>query len=262
MINGLILGVVLWAVYRIYRVLAGNIGLRILSGLGSIAVWCQLAIYLGIPIVDKIVKPFIDRGIVLLLILFQPEIRQVLSRVGTDLAQHSNRILRFIHLRRVTGFTPYHITAIVEAAKILGGTNTGALIVFTRGTDMRHYERLGDPLDALVSKRLLLTIFNKKSPLHDGGIIIRKGRVTTARCIFPVTAKQHLPAYYGLRHRAAIGLTEQTDALVLIVSEETGQLAIAHNGAIDYGLSTQAVRVRINKYLRQPKVTLKATISA
>jgi diadenylate cyclase len=130
----------------------------------------------------------------------------------------------------------------------LAGTSTGALMVISKSSELKFYAESGDIIDAVVSKRLLISIFNKYSPLHDGGVIIYNGRVKAARCILPVTERD-IPAQFGLRHRAAIGMSEATDTLVLIVSEETGQVSLAKNGKILHNLSSQEVREILNDYL-------------
>ncbi len=145
-----------------------------------------------------------------------------------------------------------NITPLIEASKSLGGTNTGALIVLSKGSELKFYSESGDLIDAIVSKRLLMAIFNKTSPLHDGAVIIHKGRITAARCVLPVTEKD-VPAQFGLRHRAAIGMSETTDTIILIVSEETGQLSVARNGTIYHNLSNQEIRSKINDYLTEDK---------
>ena len=124
----------------------------------------------------------------------------------------------------------FDVNEVIEAAKSLKATKTGALMVFSRDTELKFYAQTGDALDANVNKRLLLSIFNKNSPLHDGAVIIYKGRIKAARCVLPVTENDNLPAHYGLRHRAAVGMSENTDTLVLAISEETGRLILARNG--------------------------------
>jgi DNA integrity scanning protein DisA with diadenylate cyclase activity len=133
--------------------------------------------------------------------------------------------------------------------KAMGGTNTGALIVFSKNSELKFYAESGDSLDAEVSKRLLISIFNKYSPLHDGAAIIYKNRIKAARCVLPVSENDNLPASLGLRHRAALGMSENTDTLLLVVSEETGQLSMARNGKLFHNLSPTEIRARLSKYL-------------
>ena len=137
----------------------------------------------------------------------------------------------------------------IEAAKALKATKTGALIVFARDTELRFYIETGDALDAEVTKGLLLSVFMKKSPLHDGAVIIYKGRIKAARCVLPVSESDNLPPHYGLRHRSAIGMSENTDTLVMAISEETGRLILARNGKYVRGLKLKQVERKILEYL-------------
>jgi DNA integrity scanning protein DisA with diadenylate cyclase activity len=137
----------------------------------------------------------------------------------------------------------------MDAVKSMSGSNTGALIVFSKNSPLKFYAESGDLIDAIVSKRIILSIFNKYSPLHDGAVIIHANRIKAARCILPVTERDDLPAEFGLRHRAAIGMTESTDTLVLVVSEETGQMSVVRNGNIFHNLSIKEIRAKVNDYL-------------
>ena len=130
----------------------------------------------------------------------------------------------------------------------MAGSNTGALMVISKSTELKFYAESGDILDAELSKRLLVSIFNKYSPLHDGAVIIHNGKIKAARCILPVTERE-VPAQFGLRHRAGIGMSEATDAVILIVSEETGQISMAKNGKVLHNMSFQEVRETLNDYL-------------
>jgi uncharacterized protein (TIGR00159 family) len=151
--------------------------------------------------------------------------------------------------RRDRNINKVDITPVIEAVKSLGGANNGALIVLSRSSPLKFYAESGDLIDAHISKRLLLSIFNKNSPLHDGAVILYRGKIVAARCILPLTEQEHIPAQYGLRHRAALGMSETSDSLVLVVSEETGQMSLARNGKMMHNLSAQELRSAINNYL-------------
>lgn len=124
---------------------------------------------------------------------------------------------------------------------------TGAIIVLGRSSDLKFYESTGDLMDAEVSKRLLESIFFKNSPLHDGAVIIENNKIKAARCVLPVTDNTDLPAHYGMRHRAALGITEQSDAISLIVSEETGFISLAIDGAIHYNITPEELERLLTK---------------
>ena len=146
-----------------------------------------------------------------------------------------------------------NLTPVIEAAKALSASNTGALMVFSRNSELKFYADSGDLLDAFISKRLLISIFNKYSPLHDGAVIIYRNKIKAARCILPVSERD-IPAHLGMRHRAALGMSEATDSLTLIISEETGQMSLAQNGKVDTNLAAPEVRKRLNRYLRESEL--------
>jgi uncharacterized protein (TIGR00159 family) len=193
-----------------------------------------------------------------MLILFQQEIRKFLLLVGRSQVFGDENFWASMPWRRAGRNMRIDINAVVEAARALSGTNTGALIVFARSSEMKFYAESGDRLDAVLSKRLILSVFNKYSPLHDGAMIVNTaGRIVAARCILPVSENDQIPASMGLRHRSAIGLTEVTDAVVLVVSEETGQVSIVKNGQINQGLSYQELRTKLTKYLSEKSSTVR-----
>src|SRR5690606_19536308 len=173
-------------------------------------------------------------------ILFQPEIRKFLLVIGRGTEFRENIFRAIVNLRNSTPET-FDLQQVMEAVKSLKATKTGALIVFSRDVGLRFYIETGDALNEEVTKRLLLAIFNKNSPLHDGAVVIHNGRIKAARCILPVSENDNLPAHFGLRHRAAVGMSENTDTLVLAISEETGRLILARNGAYLRGLKLTQV---------------------
>lgn len=195
-----------------------------------------------------ILEQFMGVGIIAAIIIFAPEIRKFLLIIGRSSFLSNENLLQELLFWRKRETQAFNINPIIEAAKSLSGTNTGALMVLSSNSELKFYAESGDILDALVSKRLLISIFNKYSPLHDGAVIIHNGKVKAARCILPVTERD-VPAQFGLRHRAAIGMSEATETLVLIISEETGQVSLAKNGKILHNLSFQEVREFINDYL-------------
>jgi diadenylate cyclase len=174
------------------------------------------------------------------IILFQPEIRRLLLILG------QNRLVR--------GFmtVPTRNEAIAEVAGAvseMSNRRLGALIAIERSTGLRSYVETGERLQAEVSRDLLVTIFYARNPLHDGAVIIRSGRIEAARCILPVSTSPRLSPNLGLRHRAAVGLTEQTDAFVVVVSEETGAISIADGGILTQGVTSTQLRVRLQEAL-------------
>lgn len=184
-----------------------------------------------------------------IIIIFQQEIRKFLLITVKNTSHRNRNVLQRFVFSKKQDQDRLDISPIIEAAKILGGMNTGALIVIAKNSELRLYAETGDDIEAYVSKRLLLSIFNKNSPLHDGAVIIVNNRIKAARCILPITDNVDLPAFLGLRHRAAIGITELTEAIVLVVSEETGEISISRDGKLFYNLSAIEVRNKLNLYL-------------
>jgi len=137
---------------------------------------------------------------------------------------------------------------VIESIKLLAASNTGALMVVSRNSPLRFYADSGDLMNSMISKRLIMAIFNKLSPMHDGAVIIYSDKIIAARCILPVSERDDVPANFGLRHRAAVGMSEATDSLILIVSEETGQISIAQNGVLYENLSIRALRQSVKEY--------------
>ena len=169
--------------------------------------------------------------------------------VGRTTELNRDNLFRAVVNWRTSNHDDVDIHEIIDAAKTLKATKTGALIVFSRDVELKFYAETGDPLDAEISKRLLLSIFNKNSPLHDGAVIIYKGKIKAARCVLPVSENDHLPPHFGLRHRSAIGMTEVTDTLIMAISEETGRLILARNGLYIRGLKLKQVELKILQYL-------------
>jgi diadenylate cyclase len=240
-------------IFQLYKLLKGSVALRVFLGLLSLYLIYLVVRAAQMELLSSILGQFMSVGVLAAIILFQQEIRKFLLIIGKTTAFNRENIFASIFGKRNnTGAT--NITPIIEACKIMAGSNTGALIVFSKSSELKFYQESGDIMDAEISKRLLLAIFNKYSPLHDGAVIIYENRIKAARCILPVTERENLPAQLGLRHRAAIGMTESTDTLVLIVSEETGQLSTARNGIIYSNLSPQEARQRIHSYLFEDEV--------
>jgi len=197
----------------------------------------------------SILSQFMGVGVLAAFILFQQEIRKFLQMIGKSTSQNNNLIKDWFSKSKPGSKSELNLAPIIDSVKIFSQTNTGALIVFGKTSELRFYAESGDNLEAELSKRLLIAIFQKNSPLHDGAVIISGGRIKAARCIIPVSENDKIPAHMGLRHRAAIGLTEVTDAVVLIVSEETGGVSIAYNGEIYYNLNKSDIRSKLRSFI-------------
>ena len=238
--------------YQVYKLMRGSVALSIFFGFLTLYLIFLVVKAAQMELLTAILGQFMGVGVLAVIILFQQEIRKFLLLVGkTTAINRDNLFKNFWRKKEDPG--KFNLTPIIDACKSLSGSNTGALIVFSKSSPLKFYAESGDELDAVVSKRILLSIFNKYSPLHDGAVIIYETRVKAARCILPVSDKDNLPAELGLRHRAAIGMTEVTDTLVVVVSEETGQMSAVENGEIYRNLSAKELRQRINNYLYEDR---------
>ncbi len=243
------IALVAFLLYQLYRLLKGSVAISIFLGFLSIYFLFLLVKALEMKLLTEILGQFMGVGVIAVLILFQQEIRKFLLLVGKTTVFNNENILLGRIRQNMTVHRRMDIVPIVDAVKTLASTQTGALLVFEQRADLKLYADSGDLLDAAISKRLLVSIFSKVSPLHDGAVIIANNRICAARCILPVSERQDIPARFGLRHRAAIGLTEGTDAIVIVVSEETGQVSIVRRGKLEHNLSSQELRNQLNLHL-------------
>jgi uncharacterized protein (TIGR00159 family) len=243
--------------YQLYKLLRGSVALNVALGGLSLYLVYLVVNALGLGLLSDILGEFMSVGVLASIILFQQEIRRFLVNVG-KVALEGGGPLGWWRRENSTS-TELPLAPFVEAAKTLATQETGALICFSRASDLSAYAESGDLLDAEISKRLLLAIFQKTSPLHDGAVIISQGRLQAARCILPVSQNPEVPAALGLRHRAALGLTEATDAIVLVVSEETGQVSLVRQGEIHRNLTPQEVKNRLSEWLHPSGLAATAT---
>ena len=242
------IGLVSILLYQVYKLIRGSIAVNIFLGILALYLIYLIVMAAQMELLAKILGQFMGVGVLAMIILFQPEIRKFLLVIGRS-AEFRENFLKTIANWRHGYHDDFDVHQLIDAVKTMKASKTGALIVFSRDTELKFYAETGDALDADVNKRLLLSIFNKNSPLHDGAAIIHKGRIKAARCVLPVSENDHLPAHFGLRHRAAVGMSENTDTLVLAVSEETGRLILARNGKYLRGLKLKQAEQKILEYL-------------
>lgn len=235
--------------YQVYKLIRGSLAVNIFLGILAIYLIYLIVSAAQMELLTKILGVFIGTGVIAMVILFQPELRKFLLVIGRTAELNRDGLIRSFATWRHDYHDDFDISQVIEALKTLKATHTGALIVFSRDTELKFYVDTGDALDAQVNKRLLLSIFNKNSPLHDGAVIIYKGRIKAARCVLPVSENDHLPPQFGLRHRSAVGMSENSDTLVAAVSEETGRLVLARNGKFLRGLKLKQVEQKILEYL-------------
>jgi len=218
--------------YGLYYLLRGTVAINIFLGIVAVFMIWKIVTALQMELLGDILGAFVSVGFIALIIIFQPEIRQFLLALGTT------GLIRRLHSKiRLPFFkssdeVKVELDVIAKACVSMAQKKTGALIVITRQNQLFQASQTGVMMDAKISEALIENIFFKNTPLHDGASIITQNRIKAAGCILPVTKKLDLPDRPGLRHRAGIGITEQSDALAIVVSEETGKISIASNGRI------------------------------
>ena len=226
------------ALYTIYSYLEGTRGARILIGLALLVLaFTLISTLLNLVVISWLLRSFSLFFIIALVVIFQPELRRALTELG------SHRFFGSAFENRET------IEEITDTVFDLAGKGFGALIAIQREIDLKAVAETGVTIDCEYSKELVLTIFQPKTVLHDGGLIVSNDRILAAGCIFPLTQRENLDRNLGLRHRAGLGLTEESDALAIVVSEETGQVSICHNGIIERNLNVEKFRTRLSHLL-------------
>ena len=189
---------------------------------------------LHMKLMSKLVSTFIDVGVVALIVIFQPEIRHFLMRfgAGTKIGSKGRKFFNMLFGDKESAVDNESDNEITEACRVMGQEKTGALIVIPHQVSLDDIVGTGDRIDAIVNRRLIMNLFFKNSPLHDGAMVISGDRIVAARCTLPITDRSDIPARYGMRHKAAIGITEQSDADVIVVSEETGGISFVKEGKL------------------------------
>ncbi|MDY0202081.1 MAG: diadenylate cyclase CdaA [Bacteroidales bacterium] len=234
---------VAFLLYQIYVLIKGTVAINIFMGIFSLYLFWLIVKALNMELLSSILGQIIGVGVIALIIVFQQEVRRFLLLIGTRyFSKNRFSIERLFRIKTEKYDTPVNIEAIVRACRNLAEQKNGALIVIAQDSNLQLYAETGDIINAETSSRLIENIFFKNSPLHDGAMIIQNNLIHAVRCILPLSEKTDLPASYGLRHRAAIGISEITDVLVVVVSEETGKISFVKNGTIDMHLAPLKLR--------------------
>jgi uncharacterized protein (TIGR00159 family) len=237
--------------FQLYNIVKGTPAVNIFTGIFFIYVVWIIVRALDMKLFGSILGKFIDVGVIAIIIVFQQELRKFLLFVGTNEFLNRNRILKVLvktsQKRDTAKFSDMNFAPIIRACFKMGETKTGVLIVIKRNSDLRLYINTGDAIDAVVTERMLENIFFKNSPLHDGAVIIEGNKILAARCVLPVTEKEQFPAHYGMRHRAAVGITESSDAVAIVVSEQTGAVSLSANGDIKSNLNAETLKILLDK---------------
>ncbi|MBF0476891.1 MAG: TIGR00159 family protein, partial [Deltaproteobacteria bacterium] len=228
-------------IYQGLLFIKGTRAFQMLIGLAVIVLAYLLSRNLKLSTLEWLLNNFISYIILIVIILFQDDIRRVLTTMGKGPFFRSS-IEQNLYLEEA-----------IRAAYSLASNKVGALIVFERTTKLNQYIETGKLIDARLSRELLISIFIPSSPLHDGAVIIRNGRIYAAGCLLPLNTEQSMSIKLGTRHRAGLGMSLETDAVVIVVSEERGQVSLVANGRISWGIDREALREELFAMFKQPK---------
>ena len=233
--------------FELYKLTKGTAAVKIFWVLALIYVIWKVVAFFHFTMLSDLMGELVSVGVLAVIILFQPEIRKFLLYIG------DGRVVRFFSERfaKQTKTSDYskEIEAVKNACRHMSATMTGALIIFAQKTPLDEFLSTGELIDATPSAELLENIFFKNSPLHDGAVIIKDHRITAARCILPVSKSRDLPQEVGLRHRSAMGATEFTDAVAVIVSEQTGNISICYKGEMTRDLTSSSLQQMLEEIL-------------
>ncbi len=237
--------------YYIYSLIRGTIAVNILVGLGLIYVIYFIVQQFNMHLLTGIFGGFISVGSIALIVVFQQEIRRFLIHIGKNISVRRKNFLWsiFVSKKAAEHDNRAHLKPIIDACRSMSKSYTGALLVFSKYFDEEYYQSSGEYIDAQLSKRLLESIFHKNSPLHDGAVVIVDFKIKTASCVLPLSDSEDLPLHFGLRHRAAIGVTEVSDAVAVVVSEETGEISFAKDGNVNMNISHEELEELLNASL-------------
>ncbi len=229
--------IVAFLFYRGYLLIRGTRAVELLKGIIIIVISAFAAEKLQLKTLAWLLKRFLDALVIILVVVFQPELRKILSRIGAG----SFKKLLMTKEKEI-------VEELTEAIMAMSSSRIGAILAFERKTGLYSFAEQGVELDAFISKELLITIFYPSTPLHDGGVIIKGDKIIAASCIFPVAEEVPENFNFGTRHRAALGLSQETDALVITVSEETGKVSVAEEGNFKSGLTRQEIQNLLSEY--------------
>ena len=236
------LAIVFYLLYKLIKMIKGTRAVQLIKGIAVLLIANVLSEFLSLNILHYILNSVVTYGVLLFIVVFQPELRKMLEQMG------STNIRKFFDLEDTSSLQS--VDEVVLAVEQMSKDKTGALIVYEKESSLGEIIHTGVTIDANISKELLLNIFVPDTPLHDGAVIIKDNRISAASCILPITDREDLDREFGTRHRAAIGLSEVSDAVIIIVSEETGKISLAMNGKIIRNLQPETLKKELKKRIK------------
>lgn len=238
------LAIVAFLIVKLINAVKNTRAMQLVKGIAVLIIATQLSDFLSLDILHFILSSVMTYGVIMIIVIFQPELRKTLEQIGS---KGIKDIFEVETSADPTSSVDEVVTAVFRMAK----DKIGALIVFEKDMNLTEISRTGVALDSLVSNELLINIFIPDTPLHDGAVIIKNNKIVAASCILPITDKEDLDRQYGTRHRAAIGLSEQSDAIVVVVSEETGTISLVIDGKIIRDMKEDSLRNELKRRLER-----------
>lgn len=236
--------------YQMYKLIKGTIAFNIFIGLFFVYVFWLLVKAMNMELLGTLMGQFIGVGVLALVVVFQQEIRRFLLLIGTNYQlSRSFGLEKLFNIEKPKLATDQQIKEIIRACDDLARSKTGALIVIANKNELKEIIRSGEKINGRISSSLIETIFFKNTPLHDGAVVVLGNRIAAARCILPLTERNDLDPHFGLRHRAALGVSEITDALAIVVSEELGTISLAIQGELAHKISLIQLATELEKVM-------------
>lgn len=239
--------------YQVYHLVKGSIASRVFLGCIFVYVFYLVVRGLRLELLTTILQYFMGVGAIALIVIFQQEVRRFLLMLGKSTAFTNNRLFNTFLGRAETNTQAMQLKTIADACRNIAADFNGAIVVIKKEDELEKFVQTGEILDATISRHLLLSIFNQYSALHEGATIVADGRIAAARCILPVADGIDVPSSMGFRHRAALGMSETTDAAVVVISEQTGRISLAMEGKLTPNISTEELETRLSEYLHSDR---------
>lgn len=236
--------------FEIYNLVKGTSAINILMGMAVLYLVWLIVKLLNMQLLGSILSRFIDVGVIAIIIVFQQELRRFLLIIGKSEFFNRRNFTKNLLMLQMGESKTTQLQPILKACRNMSETKTGALIVIEQDTDLHFYAQTGEVLHSNLSEALIESVFFKNNPLHDGAMIIKENHILAVRCVLPATDKSDFPSNLGMRHRAALGITEKSDAVALIVSEQTGSVSLAHQGTIYYNLPYEKLNSLVKEKLQ------------
>ena len=238
-------------IYQLYKLVRGTVAINIFIGLAAIYLLWKIVDAFNFQLLSEILGQFIGVGVIILVIVFQQELRKFLMFIGKGKLIKNKGIFKFNF--KLEHDKHLNTSAIAKACEDMAKTKTGSIMVITQMDDLAVFAETGVAMNAEISVPMIESIFYKNSPLHDGAVIIRDNKIISARCVLPVSNSDDFPGNLGMRHRAAVGITEESDAVTVIVSEETGGISYVKDGELFTKRTAQQLEQFLNRIFTKSK---------